>query len=128
LGQAAFGQIPLGPVTGGRAQLPLIPFAGQLHDLLQGAAALGPLGVFGAFLGDFHPRHTGDLLDRLHELQPVIFHKEFNDITVRPTGKAMVEALLVNDVERRFAVTVERAEGDKFPPSPFKLQLATDHA
>src|SRR3546814_13509299 len=47
---------------------------------------------------------------------------------MRPAGEAVIEALLVDDVERRLAVAVERAQRHELPAFADKLVVPPDHA
>src|SRR3546814_17140524 len=47
---------------------------------------------------------------------------------MRPAGEAVIEALLVDDVERRLAVAVERAPRHELPAFAAKLAVPPDHA
>ena len=91
------------------------------QERLGGARLLRPVGAgAGAAERERDPRATGEVGDRLRELELLGLADEGDRVPLRPAAEAVVEALVRVDVERRRLLAVERAE--PLPGVPRLLQ------
>jgi hypothetical protein len=81
----------------------------------------------GAF-GPQRSRHhlSSELCDRRAKIDMVGTHDEADRVAVRAAAEAMKKTLVLDDVERRGSLLVERAETGIFTPAPLQLDAAAD--
>ena len=101
---------------------------GVLHCLVQPLGALGLLGAAAILLGHFHAGRLDQLLHRIDEGQAALIGHPADRIAVRAAAEAMVEALVVVDVEGRRLLVMERAAGTKLPSRLLELHRLGDEA
>jgi hypothetical protein len=94
---------------------------------LQPLAVIVFLGGLGARLRQLHARFFGELLNGLHEGQPLGFHDEADDIAADAGGEILEDAFLIVDVEARRFLIGEGRQADPFLALLGKLHLAADH-
>src|SRR3546814_12776539 len=90
-------------------------------DLLDGAA-------LAAFLRHFQPGFHRQTLHRVAKGKSLMVGEEANHVAMRAASEAVIEALVVVDVEARRLFVVKRAAGLPFPPGADKLDRAPAHA
>src|SRR3546814_17944414 len=74
---------------------------------------------------------SSDLRQTLHRVakgKSLMVGEEANHVAMRAASEAVIEALVVVDVEARRLFVVKRAAGLPFPPVADKLDRAPDHA
>ena len=94
---------------------------------MEAGALLGAAGSLRIGGGDFHPGFRRQFLDRIYEWQAALVGEPADRIAMRFAAEAMVEALLVIDVEARRLLVMERATGLEFAPRLGQPQGTTDH-
>ncbi len=123
----AAGQIGtwLRPV--GTAQIAFEPGLRRGGHIVQAGALFRALGGARIGGGNFHARFGRQFLHRVHEREAALVGQPADRIAMRFAAEAVVEALLVIDVEARCLFVVERAAGLEFAPGLGQPQGATDH-
>src|SRR3546814_18432744 len=88
-------------------------------DLLDGAA-------LAAFLRHFQPGFHRQTLHRVAKGKSLMVGEEANHVAMRAASEAVIEDLVVVDVEARRLFVVKRAAGLPFPPGAAKIDRAPD--
>ena len=105
----------------GRKQRLLIGTDRRLHGLFEALGALGLAGCIRIGLGHVEPGLRRQCLDCIEEGLAVVVHDKADVVAVLAAAKAVIEALLVVNVERGCLFVVEGTAGG--PLAPFALQL-----
>ena len=117
-------------VDGARAflQRRLVETRRHGEDLGQVGRFLAPPGLAGTLLArDIQAGIAGQLLDRVGERLPAIFHQEADGGAMSATAEAMVELLGGTDAERGRLLAVERAAGHVVGAGLLERDVAVDH-
>ena len=109
------------------AQITLEPVLRRGGHIVEAGALFGPAGGLRIGGGDFHPGFRREFLHRIHERQAALVGEPADCITMRFAAEAMVEALLVIDVEARRLLVMERATGLELAARLGQPQGTTDH-
>ena len=95
--------------------------------IVEAGALLRLLGCSGVGGGDFHPRFGRQLFHCVHEGHAPLIGHPANGIAMRLAAKAVVEVLLVIDVEAGRFLVVERTARLKLTPSLGQPKGTADH-
>ena len=98
----------------------------DLHDVVERPPRLLPLLLARVARGHRHPRHPGELFDRLGKAHPRLFGQEPEMVPGHPAAEAVVDALPVVGMEARRLLPVERAAGPEIPTIGLALALVPD--
>ncbi len=125
-GEAPVPEIGARLFARGAAELRDEPVLRRLADIVQRRARLGLARGARIGGGHAHPGLGGELLDRIHEAQPLVIGEEPDRIPMRSATETMVEALVVVDREARRLLVMERAARLVLAPRALHLHMPPD--
>ena len=100
-----------------RGELGLEELGRRRHRAGKRGAALLALALLRCLARHFEAGDTRQLLHRFAKTEILRLHGEADDVAMGPTAEAVIEALFLDDVERRRLFLMERAQAGIFAPT-----------
>ncbi len=124
--EAAALEIVARPAAGGRPQPRFVEGGGGFERLEQGLLPLRLLALLRRRLRHRQPDLARQLLDRLQKVEVVGAHRKADRVAMRTAAETVKEGFVLDHVEGRGLLVVERAEPGQLAPAPRQPDAAAD--